>query len=218
MTTASWKWSAVAAGIALAIAEGPGDAKACSLEGCPNLPNGCYSYLLSNSYSNVLKWCQAVRKCTWEGCWLETHVTWGNASSYGSAVQAAVNSFNIPPRGPGNSLYLDRGGTAGSNDIDFWNTSTTDWWWGIAHWVDGAGLRDGRNPGCFGRGGGWVQLNTYRIPGDFSWQRWIVEHELGHEIGLGHVCTWGITMNPCTEGNNGDLSSCDAQGINSLYP
>ena len=182
MSTASWKRVSVAIAVALVLATlgSPRDARACTVEGCPNLPNNCYSYLLRDNYSNVLKWCQPIRRCiAGEGCWWETHVKWGNASKYGTAVQAAINSYNVPPVGPGNSLYLDVGGAAGTNDIDFWNAWSNAWWWGLSHWVDGAGVKDGPNPGCFGRGQGWVQLNNRLIPNDFSWQRWIVEHELG---------------------------------------
>ncbi len=183
------------------------EARACTLEECAGgVPSACYN-------RNGVKWCQVTYGGGPYGHY--TPVNSYNHSSYGAAVTSSWNNWNNPPNGPTNSLYLYTDGVNNANhDIDYWNASTTDWWWGL---VDYPG---GTSGGCINRGGARVQFNTYRASSDPTWRLWLAEHETGHAIGLAHVCgcSSGRVMNPCTECSSpATLSYCDGQGANSMY-
>jgi hypothetical protein len=192
-----------------ALALGEQVAEACTLENCtPGMPSACYN-------KNGVRWCQITYGSNppydhW------TPVNCYNHTRYTTAVAGAWSNWNYPPNGPTNSLYLYTDNVNNSShDIDYWEASSTDWWWG---WADYPGGVAGN--GCINRGAGRIRLNTYRISSDATWQLWVAEHETGHEIGLDHVCgcSQGKVMNPCTECSSpATLSYCDGQGANSLY-
>lgn len=201
MKRVTWALALVAA---FALSERQADA--CTLENCsPGMPSACY-----NLYS--FKWCQITYGSN------PPYNHWTPVNSYNHtrySTTAAWQNWNYPPNGPTNSLYLYTDGVNNSShDIDYWEASTTDWWWGYTTFPGGV------SGSCINRGAGQVQLNTYRISSDATWQLWVVEHETGHAFGLDHVCgcSQGRVMNPCTECSApATLSYCDGQGANALY-
>jgi hypothetical protein len=190
-------------------------ADACNFEGCPNLPESCYSYYYSDDHTDGVRWCQTAsyRDCPNGVCgtYYYTPVNYANHSGMpDSIVDAAATELGYPPAGPANSLLLVKATTTGSgHDIDVWNASLDIGTWGSSSW-------DFNESGqsCFSRGTNAVYFDMSHIGSGTANREWITRHELGHSVGLGHVCTNNV-MNPCSGPTI--YTSCDATGINSLY-
>lgn len=200
---------------AIAGPDGVRAASACNFEGCPNLPESCYSYYWTDDHSDPVHWCQTAsyRDCPNGICntYYYTPVNYSNHSGMpNSIVDQSATNLGYPPNGPANSLLLvKQASSSAGHDIDVWNAAMPVGTWGQSSF-------DGGNPGglCYRRGSNGVYFDMSHIPGDTNDRMWITQHELGHSIGLGHVCT-STVMNPC--GSFPTLTSCDAQGIHSLY-
>jgi hypothetical protein len=197
-----WTLAVIVAAVA-----GERPAQACTLEDCATgVPSTCYN--LTGKH-----WCQVVTGYNPPyGHW--TPINCYNHTRY-TAVKDSWAKWNAPPNGPTNSVYLYTDNVNNSShDADYWEASSTDWWWGSVTWPGGIGSN-----GCINRGAGRVDLNVYRIPSTYSTQLWLMEHETGHILGIGHVCgcSGGKIMNPCTECSTSVLTLCDGKGANALY-
>jgi hypothetical protein len=182
-------------------------AKDCFVEECAGAYDPqCY---IGEGY----KWCQRTsgNGLTW------TPINVYNHTRY-SQVASAWSTWNYPPAPLAqNSVYMTTDGVNNSShDIDYWESNTSEWWWGMWHVGSAPG-------GCISRGAGAIYLNVFRIganAADGATQTRALKtalHETGHGIGLGHVCSCPMIMQPCLSCSAG-LSDCDASGAQSLYP
>lgn len=181
--------------------------------------SACYSYfsfLQSKTcdYKNA-KWCERVNPT---GTFWYTKVDYRNWGSYSEVGWAAEkwNAGYVSGYG-GNSLGFIAS-TASSNDVDIENVyNSSVAWWGIATMPGGVNTKNtsGTSDDCFNANAGNVKLNTYHIGGSAFRRRHTALHELGHEIGLGHVST-SHNMNP--NGSKDVLDDCDELGAETLYP
>lgn len=171
---------------------------ACTYGGCPNWPSTCYNL-------KSVKWCAGTNGIS--------SVSIQNHGSYESAFDWARSELSTPHNGIGNSLSLPQVSTGGKIDVyDY--TGTADWW-GLA---DSYTTRDGTS--CLT--GVRVRINKKYMTNNIR-RQYTMLHELGHAVGLNHVCVCPRTMNPC--GTCGDdaynrtpyLKECDAKGVRAKY-
>lgn len=173
-------------------------ASVCSgLEDCYN---GSTCYRLTG-----VRWCQVSsgNGIHWTPVNTYNHTGWGS-------VNDSMHNWNFPPNGPSNTLYLYSDGVDNYNhDIDIFTVSVNDWWWGWSFYSSSGG--------CLVRGSAGIKLNTYRMPNTGYAHVLTEQHELGHDIGLGHACACSQVMDPCFNCGSDTLTNCDGQGAAALY-
>jgi hypothetical protein len=175
----------------------PRSADACSIGGCPDWPSDCYNL-------KATKWCakDGVSK-----------VTIQNHGSYESALDWARNEISNPHNGIGNSLTVTQ--VASGGQLDVYDYSGSADWWGLADQyvtTNGTCMSSAR-----------IQINKSYMNSTIR-KQYTMLHEIGHAVGLNHVCVCPRTMNPCgTCGDDGGndtpyLKTCDAKGLAAKYP
>jgi len=176
----------------------PAFAQICT--GNQDCDNGLRCYKL-----NGVKWCGI----TYSGSTHWTRVNVYNHTRF-SQVNTAWTNWNAAS--PANTVWLVSDGINNSyHDIDYWEGYYGDWWWGWTTY--------GTSGGCITRGSGQIKLNLSNILGRTSCALLnLTQHETGHGIGLGHVCSCTHQMNPCLNCGTCTLTNCDGQGAASLYP
>lgn len=169
----------------------------CNYGGCPDQwPSDCYNLKAG-------EWCP-------EGGVSEVTLT--NHGSYESAFDWARNEMSDPHNGIANSLTMTQVASGGQIDVyDY--TGGADWW----------GLTDQyvTSGNCFKSVR--IQINKGFMTSTVR-KQYTMLHEMGHAVGLNHVCVCPRTMNPC--GTCGDdagndtpyLKTCDAKGLAAKYP
>jgi hypothetical protein len=175
----------------------PADAE-CSIGGCP-WPSDCYNLKKE-------KWCAAGSGIS--------QVDVQNNGSYESAFDWARAEISSPKNGIDNSLALRQVGSGGEIKV-FDYTGGADWWGLADSYTTTSGsdvcLKSVR-----------VQINRHFMT-SYIRKQYTMLHELGHAVGLNHVCVCPRTMNPCgTCGDDGAgttpyLSQCDAKGVREKY-
>jgi len=183
-----------AAGLAIA----PSAGAVCTYGGCPDQwPSDCYNL-------KSTEWCPQGGVST---------VTLTNHGSYESAFDWARAELSDPHNGIANSLTMTQVASGGQIDVyDY--TGSADWWGLADQYVtsNGTCLTSAR-----------IQVNKGYMTSTVR-KEYTLLHEMGHAVGLNHVCVCPRTMNPC--GTCGDdagndtpyLKTCDAKGIAAKYP
>jgi len=172
-------------------------AAACNFGGCPNWPSTCYN--LKSTH-----WCPSGGV---------SNVSVRNLGSYESAFDWARAEISDPHNGVNNSVKLNQVTSGGQIKVyDY--TGSADWWGLADQYVtsNGTCMTSAR-----------IQINKGYMTSTVR-KQYTLLHEMGHTLGLNHVCVCPRTMNPC--GTCGDdangatpyLKTCDAQGIAALYP
>jgi len=154
------------------------------------------------------KWCHRV---TVNG-FTYTEVMYRNWTKYSEAAGAANAWNNGTTAYGGNSLGLIASG-ASSNDIDIVGAYYGGGWWGMASM--GGGATSWGPGGCFYNNAGLIQVNYSNLDGNSAWRNHTFRHEIGHEVGLGHV-SGTRNMNP--NGSVSSLTNDDELGVEKLYP
>jgi hypothetical protein len=183
--------------LSLLTAGEPADA-ACGIGGCP-WPSTCYNL-------KSAKWCAAGDGISKVGV--------QNKGSFEAAFDWARDEISSPHNGIDNSLKLKQVWSNGQ--IKVWDyTGSADWWGLASSYTTLAG-----NNKCLASV--TVQINKKYMT-SYIRKQYTILHELGHAVGLNHVCVCPRTMNPCgTCGDDGAgttpyMSKCDAKGVRAHY-
>jgi hypothetical protein len=156
--------------LAVAFARAHDADAACNFGGCPDWPSDCHNL-------KSTKWCAKDGVST---------VTITNHGSYESALDWARAEISDPHNGIDNSLTINQ--VASGGQLDVYNYTGSADWWGLADQyvtTNGTCLSSAR-----------IQINKNYMTTTVR-KQYTMLHEIGHTVGLNHVCVCPRTMNPC---------------------